>query len=226
MSNDLRLKDLLWDMFGDLDEIYPDFTIIGDEATFSFDDDRYGKLAFTKYATHGTANANVFNGCEINIMSRTKGQIEKKCIAFADVFDSILDLNHPNKIGKHIWLNRGYDWYGKPTEKDRADMFNAVKTYLEMFRVREKEVTHKTPFEQMLDAATQRTSNENTVHTGYNNAIKFITDLQKIAAGADYFEKLDKEKSGAFKKELFDKLLNFNEKDLLKGNGKTEPERE
>ena len=147
MGNDLRLKDLLWDMFGDLDEIYPDFTIIGDEATFSFDDDRYAKLAFTKYATHGTPNSSVFNGCEINIMSRTKGQIEMKRIAFADVFDSIIDLNHPNKIGKHIWRNNGYDWYGTPTEKDKADMFNAVESYLDIFRVKEREVSHKTPFE-------------------------------------------------------------------------------
>ena len=189
MGKDSRLKDLLLDMFEDLKETYPDFTVIGDEATFSFDEDRYAKLAFTKYATHGTPNSSVFNGCEINIMSRTKGQIEKKYIAFADVFDSILDLEHPNKIGKHIWLNRGYDWYGKPTEKDREDMFNAVKNYLDMFRVRDKEVSHKTPFEKMLDVASQRTYNENSVKIAYDNALGFIKDLQKIAAVADYYEK-------------------------------------
>lgn len=227
MKYTLRLKDLLWDLFADLEETYPDFKIIGDEAIVSFDNDRYAKLSFTIYGSHGTANTSVFNGCEINIISRTKGQLNMKRIAFSDVFDSILDLNHPNKIGKHIWHNGGYDWYGRPTEKDREDLFNAVADYLDMFRIREREISEKTSFDKMLDEAIQRTSADNTVAIAYDKALGFIKDLQEMAVSAEKLLNSNNELDyQLMKNDIVDKLINFNEKDLFKATAKDAPERE
>lgn len=127
------MKKLLEDIFRDLKNIYSDFKIIGKDAILSFDENRYAKIRFTKYASpSGAANSNVFNGVVIDVMDRTKGNLDSQTIAFADVFDSILDLNHPNKIGKHIWNDgRKFDWYGKPTSKDLNNLYNSVVDYLE-----------------------------------------------------------------------------------------------
>lgn len=239
MKDRYLLKDLLLDMFGDLKETYPDFNIIGNEAVFSFDADRFGKLGFTIYARNGSANSNVFNGCEINIMSRTRGQIEKKYIAFADVFDSILDLNHPNKIGKHIWMNDGYDWYGKPTNKDKADMFNVVKSYLDMFRV--KEAPAKTSLEDMMAAALNKAMNQNkeplendSLKKAYEQAVSFINEVQVLAKKSELSSELynlhkddvGRKDAEEANKALIEKIKSFDTKNLLKDiSNKTELER-
>lgn len=127
------MKRLLEDIFSGLKNMYPDFKIIGKDAVLSFDENRYAKIRFTKYASpSGAANSNVFNGVVIDVMDRTKGNLDSQTIAFADVFDSILDLKHPNKIGKHIWNNGNeYSWYGKPTREDINNLYNTALDYLE-----------------------------------------------------------------------------------------------
>ena len=131
------MKKLLLEMFGDLKKDYPDFQVIGKEIVFSLDEERYAKIAFTNRATTGTPGVDLFNGCRIDIMDRNSGKLDAHMIAFEDVFDSILDLNHANKIRKYIWNYDGYDWYGKPTQKDLQDFRNSVKGYLDLLRVKE-----------------------------------------------------------------------------------------
>lgn len=132
------MKRLMEEIFNGLKYIYPDYKVIGKDAMVSFDKDRYAKIRFTKYATHGTPNSNVFNGVVIDMMDRTKGSLDSQMIAFSDVFDSIIDLNHPNKIGKHIWNDGNkYRWYGKPTEEDLDKLFNTVADFLQFAQGRE-----------------------------------------------------------------------------------------
>lgn len=128
------MKKLLLEVFGDLKKEYPDFRLIGKEVMFSLDYGRYVKIAFTIYATTKTPCTDVFNGCRIDIMSRNLGKIDSHVIAFEDVFDSIIDLDHPSKIRKYICNYGGYDWYGKPTEKDLQDFRKMVKEYLELLK--------------------------------------------------------------------------------------------
>jgi len=127
------MNKLMKEIFSDLENIYPDFKIIGKDAILSFDKDRYAKIRFTKYASaSGAANSNVFNGVVIDINDRKQGNLDSHTIAFSDVFDSIFDLSHPNKIGKHIWNDgKKYTWYGRPTKKDLSDLYNTVVDYLE-----------------------------------------------------------------------------------------------
>lgn len=127
------MKKLMKEIFSDLENIYPDFKVIGKDAIVSFDKDRYAKIRFTKYASaSGAANSNVFNGVVIDINDRKQGNLDSHTIAFSDVFDSIFDLNHQNKIGKHIWNDgKKYTWYGRPTKKDLSDLYNTVVDYLE-----------------------------------------------------------------------------------------------
>jgi len=132
------MRKLLLEAFGDLKMEYPDFQVIGKEAVFSLDKERYAKLSFTIYAGAGTPVSEHFDGCKIDIMNRTGGKLDTHMIAFSDVFDSALDLSHPSKISKHIWYNKGYEWYGKPTVKDLLDLRDSVNGYLNLLRVREE----------------------------------------------------------------------------------------
>ncbi|HHX66881.1 MAG TPA: hypothetical protein GX708_02350, partial [Gallicola sp.] len=58
----------------------------------------------------------------------------KRTIKFSDLFDCMQDLTHPNKIGKHIWYNNGYSWYGKPTKQDIAKLQDTLENYIDMWK--------------------------------------------------------------------------------------------
>lgn len=63
------MRKLLLEAFGDLKMEYPDFQVIGKEAVFSLDKERYAKLSFTIYSGTGTPVVDLFDGCKIDIMN-------------------------------------------------------------------------------------------------------------------------------------------------------------
>ena len=84
---------------------------------------------------HNTWCADQMDSIFLKLISKTNGVLNQKVIKFEDVFDSMQDLTHPNKIGKHIWRNNGeWKWYGKPTPDDRAKLNSMVEDYVEMWR--------------------------------------------------------------------------------------------
>lgn len=151
------MRKLLTEIFGELKNRFPDFKVIGREAIMSLDKDRYAKLYFTIYAGSGTPISEHYNGCKVDIFDRVSGKLDSLTISFADVFDSIIDLSHPNKIGKHIWHTNGkYSWYGRPTKKDLRDLLGEVNDYLDMVQVRETpdlEVLRKPSIAEQIGSA-------------------------------------------------------------------------
>lgn len=174
------MNKLMKEIFSDLENIYPDFKVIGKDAILSFDKDRYAKIRFTKYASaSGGANSNVFNGVVIDITDRKHGNLDSQIIAFSDVFDSIFDLNHPNKIGKHIWNNGNmYTWYGKPTQKDLRDLYKSVVDYLEF--AQGKEERDKMISEQDKDSNEIKIIIEGGMVTSVLSNSKKILDVELI----------------------------------------------
>ena len=129
------MKKLLHETFGPLKETYPDLKIIGKDATFSLDSDRYANLSFTIHAKPGHSTLDHYNGVHVDVMSRSRGKLDSRTIAVEDVFDSMTDHTHPNRLNKHIWTYRGETaWYGKPTAGDIANLREAVNSYLDLMR--------------------------------------------------------------------------------------------
>ena len=70
---------------------------------------------------------------ELSLVSNQRGILETQNIPFNEVFDSMIDLTHSNRIEKYVWNYQGnHGWYGKPTPKDLKSLRAQVKAYLEL----------------------------------------------------------------------------------------------
>ena len=103
-------------------------TVIGSTVNAKIESGRHVAIAFCSngYADHWT-------GIELRLVSKEHGILETQQIPFAEVFASMIDLNHPNKIDKHVWRHHdGCGWYGKPTPQDLSALRGQIKAYLEL----------------------------------------------------------------------------------------------
>lgn len=104
--------------------------LIGSTYFVLLDDDRRVSIDL-----HNTWCADELDSIFLKLISKKNGTLTQEVIKFVDVFDSMRDLTHPNKIAKHIWHSDGeWKWYGKPTPDDRAKLNSMVEDYVEMWR--------------------------------------------------------------------------------------------
>ena len=119
-----------------LDEIFADVLddygtkYVGNKIYIKLDDNRRIELSF--YNTHAV---DTYNSISLRLVHKINGSMHGQTIEFKDIFYSIQDLSHPNKIGKHIWYNKGaYNWYGKPTKEDIEALQEVVTNYIEVWK--------------------------------------------------------------------------------------------
>ena len=102
---------------------YEDYvtTSNGNAIIVKLDDDRRVKVMLYETWCH-----DCYDAIKMSVVSKTHGVIDTCVSKFSNIFEYAQDMNHPNKIGKHIWKRdvTGYDWYGKPTRQD-IEMLNA-----------------------------------------------------------------------------------------------------
>lgn len=68
------------------------------------------------------------------VIDKNDGVIDRQTIPFAEIFQEIHDLTHPNKLDKHIWNKHGeYMWFGKPTAEDIKALRDAVHDYISVW---------------------------------------------------------------------------------------------
>lgn len=102
---------------------------IGNKIYIKLDDNRRIELSF--YNMHSVDN---FNSISLKLVHKVNGAIHGQTVEFRDIFDSIADLSHPNKIGKHVWhTNNTYRWYGKPTIEDIESLQDVVINYIKIW---------------------------------------------------------------------------------------------
>ena len=70
---------------------------------------------------------------ELRLVSNDRGLLETQNIPFNEVFDSMVDPTHPNRIEKYVWNYQGdHSWYGKPTPKELKSLRAQIKDYLNL----------------------------------------------------------------------------------------------
>lgn len=127
-----RKSDLIYQICENFFSTIPDdeLLLIGSTYFVLLDDDRRVSIDL-----HNTWCADQMDSIFLKLISKKNGTLTQEVIKFVDVFDSMQDLTHPNKIGKHIWNSNGqWKWYGKPTPDDRAKLNSMVEDYVEMWR--------------------------------------------------------------------------------------------
>lgn len=102
---------------------------IGNSAYIKLDRERRIEVSF-----YNTFSIDSYDAVKLKLISKREGDLNCRIVKFEDVFSNIQDLTHPNKIGKHIWKNRGdYSWYGKPTKEDICRLKNTLKEYVALW---------------------------------------------------------------------------------------------
>lgn len=106
-----------------------DYIYIGNKMIITLDDARRIEVDF--YNTHSSDS---YNSLRIVLVSKTHGNINSRIIKFKDLFDNIQDTTHPNRIGKHIWYNGEFKWYGKPNDKDIVKLQKTLEDYIDTWK--------------------------------------------------------------------------------------------
>ena len=77
-----------------------------------------------------------FDAVRFDLKNKITGDIDQNIVWFKQVFDSPVDLTHPNKIQKHIWKDssREYSWYGKPTTSDLKRLVRELDKYINIWK--------------------------------------------------------------------------------------------
>lgn len=119
--------NILYNVFGDV--LYEYSTKdIGSKVYIKLDDNRRIELSF-----YNTFSADSYDSIKLVLFHKENGQLHSQIVKFKDIFYCMQDLTHPNKISKHIWYNKGYSWYGKPTKEDVKVMNEVLINYIEMW---------------------------------------------------------------------------------------------
>lgn len=93
------------------------------------DEDRRIKVRFCT-----TFSADSYNAIQLELVSKTKGNLDTKITSFREIFEEPNDLTHVNKINKHLWRNQGkIEWYGKPTKEDLESIIVTIKDYVSIW---------------------------------------------------------------------------------------------
>lgn len=120
--------NILYDVFGDVLENYQTKEI-GKKIYIELDDNRRVELSF-----YNTWSADSYDSIKLLLFHKENGKLHCQIVKFEDIFSCMQDLTHINRIGKHIWYNRGkYSWYGKPTKEDVEAMKEVLINYIEMW---------------------------------------------------------------------------------------------
>lgn len=99
---------------------------IGDKVNVKLDEGRHVSIGFGRSGGHGE-----WTSIELLLVSKERGLLETQRIPFNEVFDSMVDVRHPNKLKKRVWEYRGdHAWYGKPTPQDLEALRKQIKAYL------------------------------------------------------------------------------------------------
>lgn len=127
-----RKSDLLYQICENFFATIPNDALLLIEPTYFIILDADRRVSIDLY---NTWCADQMDSIFLKLISKTNGVLTQKVIKFEDVFESMQDLTHPNKIGKHIWKSDGqWKWYGKATPDDRAKLNSMVEDYVEMWR--------------------------------------------------------------------------------------------
>lgn len=101
---------------------------IGDKFNVKLDDERHVSIGFGRSGVHGE-----WTNIELCLVSKERGLLETQRIPFNEVFDSMVDVSHPNKLQKRVWEYQGnHAWYGKPTPQDLKALRLQIKDYLSL----------------------------------------------------------------------------------------------
>lgn len=106
-----------------------DYIYIGNKMIITLDDTRRIEVDF--YNTWSSTN---YDSLRITLVSKTHGNINSRIIKFSDLFDNMQDVTHPNKIGKHIWYDGGFSWYGKPNDQDIIKLQKTLEDYIDTWK--------------------------------------------------------------------------------------------
>ena len=105
-----------------------DIVKIGDKVNAKLDESRHVTIGFGQSGVHGE-----WTSIELCLTSKELGPLETQRIPFSEVFDSMVDVSHPNKLEKRVWEYRGdHAWYGKPTLQDLKSLRAQIKAYLKL----------------------------------------------------------------------------------------------
>lgn len=101
---------------------------IGDKFSVKLDQGRHVSIGFGCSGVRGE-----WTNIELCLVSKEHGLLETQRIPFNEVFDSMADVSHPNKLRKRVWEYQGnHAWYGKPTPQDLKALRLQIKDYLNL----------------------------------------------------------------------------------------------
>ncbi len=124
-----KLSEITQDIFAPVMKEF-NCSIIGSDIYFPLDERRIiiAQL-YNSWCRDQWDNVRLF------LKDKFTGELDSKAIGFSKIFESSVDLSHPNKIGKHIWQSGGrYSWYGQPTREDISAMNDVVRSYILMWK--------------------------------------------------------------------------------------------
>ncbi len=122
------LLDAMRSIFYDRDEY--DWTANGVSIIVRLDDERRVKISL-----YETWCKDQYDAIKLSVVSKTHGNIDTVIVGFSDVFRFPRDMNHPNKIAKHIWKTDGhYEWYGVPTAEDLFILNKEIRNYISTWK--------------------------------------------------------------------------------------------
>ena len=77
-----------------------------------------------------------FDAVRFNLKNKLTGDVDENMVWLRQVFDSPVDLTHPNELQKHIWKDssRNYCWYGKPTVTDIKRLVAELDKYITIWK--------------------------------------------------------------------------------------------
>lgn len=99
---------------------------IGNKVYINLDSNRRIELSF-----YNTFSADRYDSIKLVLFHKENGQLHCQVVKFENIFSCIQDMTHPNKIGKHIWHNECYEWYGRPTTQDIKALNEVLVNYIE-----------------------------------------------------------------------------------------------
>ena len=118
-----NMEQLLRDTIG---PILEDYISIGSRLYETIDNNRRVCIRFATLNSYEQ-----YEAISMSLIDKNDGVIDRQTVPFSEIFKEMRDLNHPNKIGKHIWKNNGvYGWYGRPTVEDINAMRDVVHNYI------------------------------------------------------------------------------------------------
>lgn len=108
----------------------PKSTFVGNALYIELSDNRVAKIYL-----YNTFSSDNYDSISMSITDKNKGKIDNILLKFNNLFESPVDLTHPNKISKHVWkTGNEYRWYGKPTKEDLDTLTREMVAYIELFK--------------------------------------------------------------------------------------------